>query len=164
MINSPKGIPMIKTILFVITALFVSGTQAGSYMLMPIDSVYDGDTIKTHFSARRLPDELRFVSIRIRGIDTPELPAKSYATTGKLGRSKCDKEAKLALKAKKIVQELIANTGASRMKIENFKWGKFGSRIVADVKISGVDIATMLIEKSLAIPYNGGTKTHSWCA
>lgn len=150
-------------IIFVIMVLFTASVQAGSYMLLPIDSVYDGDTIKTHVSKYRLPDPLRFLSIRINGIDTPEMPAKSYATTGKLGRAKCVKEAELALRAKAAVEKLITTTNATKMKVENFRHGKFGGRILADVKISGVDIATMLIEQGLAIPYYGGAKTHSWC-
>lgn len=135
---------------------------AFSYMLMPIDSVYDGDTIKTHVSETRLPAPLNKVSIRILGIDTPELPAKSYKVTGKLGRADCVQEAELALAAKAFV-EWIAS-GHTKMKVDNFKWGKYGGRIVGDVKINGVDVAESLIEAEFAVPYFGGTKTMDWCA
>ena len=134
---------------------------AFSYMLMPIDEVYDGDTIKTHFSEKRLPPPLNKVSIRILGIDTPENPAKSYLTTGKLGRAGCIQEAELALAAKAFVQAMTV--GNTKMKVSNFKWDKYGGRIDADVKIGGVDVATALIDARLAVEYDGGTKTHDWC-
>lgn len=132
-------------------------------MLMPIDSVYDADTIKTHFSEKRLPPPLNKVSIRIMGIDAPENPAKSYKETGKLGRAGCIQEAELALEAKQAVIDLIERKEATKMKLTNFSYGKFGGRILADVKIGGVDIATFLIKAGLAVEYNGEKKTHNWC-
>jgi len=129
-------------------------------MLLPIVEVYDGDTIKTDMSSR-LPDPLGKVSIRIYGIDTPEKPAASYYETGKLGRADCIKEAELALEAKEFV-EMIA-IGFKKMKVEDFKWGKYGGRIVGKVKIGGVNIADALINEGLAVPYFGGTKTKDWC-
>jgi len=129
-------------------------------MLLPIVDVYDGDTIKTDMSSR-LPEPLGKISIRIRGIDTPEKPAASYKVTGKLGRAGCIKEAELALEAKEFVEMMAV--GFTKMKVDNFKWGKYGGRIVGDVKIGGVNVADALIKEGLAIPYDGGTKTHDWC-
>jgi len=105
-------------------------------MLLPIVSVYDGDTIKTDLSWR-VPHPLNKVSIRIYGIDTPELPAESYATTGKLNRAKCVKEAEMALVAKARVIELV---GDGMMKVSEFKWGRNGGRIVGVVTVGGVNI------------------------
>jgi len=150
---------MVRKIVLILTLLFAS--VANAYMLMPIDEVYDGDTIKTHFSEKRLPAPLNKVSIRILGIDTPENPAKSYLVTGKLGRAGCIKEAELALAAKEFVEWLAQ--GHTKMKVDNFKWDKYGGRIDADVKINGVDVAESLIDAELAVPYDGGTKTHDWC-
>lgn len=147
-----------KNLLLTIILLFPM--VAHSYMLLPIIEVYDGDTIKTDMSSR-LPDPLGKVSIRIYGVDTPEMPAKSYRETGKLNRAKCIKEAELALEAKEFVEWLAQ--GHTKMKVENFKWGKYGGRIVGDVKINGVDIAESLIDAEFAVPYFGGTKTKDWC-
>lgn len=151
-----------KTLLAIFLLVTSSTVMAQGYMLLPIVEVYDGDTIKTSLSWR-LPAPLNKVSIRISNIDTPEFPAKSYLVTGKLGRAKCVEEAELAIKAKAHLVRLIKTTNASKMKIENFKWGKYGSRIVADVKIGGVDVANYLLNLNLAVKYNGGTKTHDWC-
>ena len=141
--------------------LVLLSTPVSAYMLLPIDEVYDGDTIKTHVSERKLPAPLNRLSIRIKGIDTPELPAKSYFTTGKLGRAACIKEAELALAARDFVKMMAV--GFSKMKVDNFRHGKFGGRILADVKIGGVDVASALIAEGLAIPYNGEKKTYDWC-
>lgn len=147
-----------KTPIFLIALLYP--IAAYSYMLLPIMEVYDGDTIKSDMSSR-LPEPLGKVSVRVRGVDTPELPAKSYHETGKLGRADCIKEAELALEAKEFV-EWIAQ-GHTKMKVDNFEWGKYGGRIVGDVKINGVDVAESLIEAEFAVPYDGGKKTKDWC-
>ena len=133
---------------------------AQAYMLLPIVEVYDGDTIKSEMTSR-LPSPLDKISIRIRGIDTPEKPAASYHETGKLGRAGCIKEAELALEATEFVKSMAI--GNTKMKVENFEWDKYGGRILGDVKIGGDDVATSLIAAGLAVPYDGGTKTKNWC-
>ena len=50
-------------------------------LIVPVINVRDGDTIEIRMT---LPEPLDKVSVRIYGIDTPEIPAASYATTGKL--------------------------------------------------------------------------------
>ena len=143
--------------------LFPLTCFGGSYMLLPIDEVHDGDTIKTHVAEYRLPSPLNLLSIRVRGIDTPEMPAASYAETGKLGRAKCVKEAEMALQAKREVEMLIEKLHATTMKVENFEWDKFGGRVLGDISIGGIDVAQLLMSKGLAIQYFGEAKTHDWC-
>jgi endonuclease YncB( thermonuclease family) len=149
-----------KKLLTIALFLISSVAIAQSYMLLPIVEVYDGDTIKTDLSWR-LPDPLNKVSIRIYGIDTPELPAASYATTGKLNRAKCVKEAELALKAKSRVQELVGSN--TRMKVTNFTWGRNGARIVGNVSVGGTDIGKTLINEGLAVEYYGSGTKQDWC-
>lgn len=137
---------------------------AHSYMLLPIVEVYDGDTIKSDMSSR-LPDPLGKISIRIYGVDTPEMPVVAYLNGGEFrpGRNKaqCIKEADLAIEAKEFVEWLAQ--GHKKMKVDNFKWDKYGGRIVGVVKINGVDVGEALIDAELAVPYFGGTKTKDWC-
>jgi len=152
---------MKKILVALVLTLFASATLAGSYMRMPIDSIYDGDTIKTHFGTYKLPVPLNKVSIRIKGIDTPENPAKSFLETGKLGRADCEKEAWAALEARQFVVDMAE--GYTTMKVTEFKWGKYGGRIISNVEIGGKDVAIALIQAGLAVPYFGGTKTHDWC-
>lgn len=141
--------------------LMIGTAQAGDYLRMPIDEIHDGDTIKTHFSSYRLPPPLNQVSIRVNGIDTPEMPADSYQTTGKLGRAKCDQEAQMALAAKQAVVDLAKDR--TTMDVYNYQHDKYGGRILADVKIGGVSVAEHLITLGLAVDYHGETKTTDWC-
>jgi endonuclease YncB( thermonuclease family) len=108
-----------------------------------------------------LPEGLSKVSIRIYGIDSPESPAKSYLVTGKLGRAKCRKEADLALQATELVREIAK--GSPYMTVSDYKWGKFGGRIVGKVTINGINIADELIRMNLAVPYYGQKKNKDWC-
>lgn len=151
---------MKRFLIALILLLATSSAWAQTYMLLPIVEVYDGDTIKTDLSWR-MPYPLNKISIRIDGIDTPEMPAKSYATTGKLGRSHCIKEAELALAAKARLVELIGTN--TKMKVYNFKYGKWAGRIVADVKIGGIDIAKTLIKEGFAVEYYGSGPKQDWC-
>lgn len=134
---------------------------ANAYMLLPITEVIDGDTIRTDMSTR-LPNPLGKIKVRIRGIDTPEMPAKSYQTTGKLNKAKCVKEAELALEAREFVR--MITVGFTKMKVDNFKWGTYGGRIIADVKIGGVDVGQALLDAGYAVPYDGkAAKSQDWC-
>lgn len=139
---------------------FVAATSvaAQTSMVLPIIEVHDGDTIKTSLT---LPAPLDAVSVRILHIDTPEMPARSYATTKKLGRAQCVKEAELALKARDMVKSLAA--GYSTMTVTKFGYGKYAGRIIGNVFINNVDIGQYLINHGVAVPYEGGTKTKDWC-
>lgn len=142
--------------LFLIT--FSLSVTAQTSIILPIIEVHDGDTIKSSFT---LPVPLDKVSIRLYGIDTPEMPADSYATTGKLGRAQCVKEAELALKAKQFVVDIAK--GHSTMTVSDFSYGKYAGRILGTVYINNIDVGKALIDNNLAVPYFGGPKTRSWC-
>lgn len=152
-------------ILFTSALLLTSLSLAAETMYVPVISVYDGDTIRTRLT---LPEPLNAISVRINGIDTPESPAASYYTTGKLNRAKCVQEAELALEARARVEQLVRN-GGNMLILKNFKYGKYAGRIVSDVYVVDIDkthtinIATVLLEEGYAIPYNGGKRTHDWC-
>lgn len=143
-------------LLLYIFVLYPNSLLAAQYMLLKVVNVVDGDTIETRIN--RLPEPLNKVYIRIKGINAPEIPPKSFASTNKLGHAKCLDEALYGLKAKRYMQTL-APKGAT-MKITNFKWGKYGGRIVADVKINGKNLATEMLSSGNAILY--GEKS-SWC-
>jgi endonuclease YncB( thermonuclease family) len=154
---------MKKLILTLLLIFSISFSQAGE-LILPVISVYDGDTIKTSFT---LPPPLDKVSIRIYGIDTPEMPAKSYFVTGKLGRAKCIKEALLALEAKYYVQNLVKQ-GGNTIHVLSPSWDKYGGRVLGDVYVVGssgerINIANALIFNGYAVEYYGKTKTKNWC-
>ena len=91
--------------------------------------------------------------IRVAGIDTPEKrPLKAGRTQESLLREK----AAAAAARDEVVSLLQANGFAFTLTEPTL--GKYAGRTVAHVNAGGVDIATVLIEKGLAIAYQGGTK------
>ena len=112
-----------------------------------VNSVYDGDTFKVN-----IPNYPKIIGknipIRINGIDTPEI------------RSRCKKEKKLAIQAKYILVKFLKS--AKTIKLSNIQRGKY-FRIVADVYVDDIDIAKVLINNKLAVPYFGKTKIKDWC-
>ena len=107
---------------------------------------YDGDTC--YVTAPTLPEPLQKMSVRILGIDTPEI------------RAKCEEEKKLALQARELANKLFR--AAEKIEFANLKWDKYGGRVLVDVYLDGELYSQKLIDAGLARPYDGGTKT-PWC-
>jgi micrococcal nuclease len=107
---------------------------------------YDGDTC--YITAKTFPEPLQKMSIRILGIDTPEI------------KGECTEEKELALKGRELANELFK--AAKTIRLENLKWDKYGGRVLADVYLDEELYSKKLIDAGLARPYDGGTK-ESWC-
>ena len=107
--------------------------------------VYDGDTITI---ASKLPFEnspiYRF-SVRLAGIDTPEIKGKT------------EKEKNMAKDAKNKLETMIMG---KQILLKNINTEKYG-RILADIYLEDIHINKWMIEQNLAIEYAGGKKT-SW--
>lgn len=110
--------------------------------------IVDGDTV--HVDITALPKELNPVSIRLRGIDTPE--------TGR--KAKCKAERELADKATAFTKARIA--GAKVIEFSDFRWDKYGGRIDAEIWVDGKRLTDELIAAKLARTYGGGERG-SWC-
>ena len=153
-----------KTLSFILLFLYSVSIMAQD-LIVPVINVRDGDTIEIRLT---LPEPLDKVSVRLYGIDTPEIPAASYAITGKLSRAKCIQEAEMGLAARDMVRDLVDNNGGILL-LKGMSWDKYGGRIDADVYVldikTGVEtyIADRLIIAKLAVPYYGGTKNKDWC-
>jgi len=110
--------------------------------------VYDGDTITI---AAKLPNTdgpiYRF-SVRLDGIDTPEIKGKSQA------------EKELAIQARDVLHELIYGKIIELRNVSNEKYG----RILADVYLGELNINQWLVSENLAVLYDGGKKQRppSW--
>jgi len=149
----------------IICGIFMGATTQAQDLYVPVTEVHDGDTIKIRLT---LPSPLDVVSVRIYGIDTPEMPAKSYATTGKLSRADCVQEAEQALLAQWFVEELV-NRGGKQLILRGYSWDKYGGRIDAVAYVidpdtgAEINIADELIAMGMAVEYYGGTKTKNWC-
>lgn len=110
---------------------------------------YDGDT--TTFNIKDVhPIIGKRISVRVNGIDTPEIK----------GKLPCEKEA--AQVAKLEVENFLKN--AKRIDLTNVAREKY-FRILADVIADGQSVGEILLQKKLAYPYQGKTKEKlNWCA
>lgn len=108
--------------------------------------VIDGDSFVAE--AHVWPGHTVTVSVRIRGIDAPEM------------RSRCEAERQAAKLSRTALEAII---GAGPVAMTNIGGGKYYARVLADVMArDGREIASAMIAASLALPYRGG-KRQAWC-
>lgn len=109
---------------------------------------YDGDTITVSIK-NIIPLFGEKIPVRVAGIDTAEI------------RGKTDCERKAAIMARDEVARLLKS--AKVINLQNPKRDKY-FRIVADVEIDGESLSAFLLNKGLAVSYDGGTKKDvDWC-
>jgi endonuclease YncB( thermonuclease family) len=107
--------------------------------------VYDGDTITI---ATRLPHDntLYRFSVRLRGIDSPEIHGKT------------ENEKLLAIKSRDALSHLIYH---KVVVLKNVEYEKYG-RLLADIYLVGQEttptINQWMLDQKYAVPYDGGTK------
>ena len=114
----------------------------GNVVITKVVSVYDGDTFTAAIDTYPAIVGDR-INIRVSGIDTPEMRGKS--ATEKVLARKAKAEAKKILTTGKVVE------------LRNIRRDKY-FRILAEVYVDGKSLAKYLINKGLAVPYEGGTK------
>lgn len=108
-----------------------------------IVSVYDGDTFKINLSCS-LSAYCDKVSVRVRGVDTPEIKGKTA------------REKELAKKAKAFTKDFLADKPVT---LRNCGRDKY-FRLLCDVSNgSGQDLARELIKRDLGYAYEGGKKS-----
>ncbi len=123
-----------------------AATQYGTVLVSNVISVYDGDTFRVNIDS--LPPIVgENISIRLNGVDTPEI------------QGKCQYETDLAIEARDFVRNKLAN--AKEIKLAKIERGKY-FRVVAKVLIDGVSLEQELLDHGLAFRYNGGKKSN-WC-
>ena len=109
--------------------------------------VIDGDTVMVE--AHPWPDQSVRVSVRLRGIDAPEL------------RSKCALFRAAALKAKETLADIMSP--GDMVELRNISGGKYYGRVVADLSHADRDMGRMLIQTGLAVRYDGGKRARPAC-
>lgn len=113
-------------------------------------TVKDGDTMAV--AVEVWPDVVATTNVRVRGIDTPE----------KGWRAKCTTEANLSIQASNRAHQLVEQNGGV-VYLADIQHGKYAGRVVATVYLAdGVNLAGVLVNEGLAVPYDGGKKP-SWC-
>jgi len=110
-------------------------------------SCYDGDTCRFQISGVH-PLLGENMGVRLGGIDTPEI------------KGACPQEKDKAIEARDLLRKLLEEAGTiDLIKVRRGKYFRLVSTIVAD----GVDTSQVLINKGLAVAYNGRTKVKDWC-
>jgi len=134
-------------------------TVAGLLLLIPFPAFaadftnvtyhrcYDGDTctftipgVHPLFGAK--------INVRIAGVDTPEI------------KGKCLKETAIAMQARNLVRRMLGQ--ARRIDLLDAERGKY-FRIVAKVVADGKDVGQTLLDREMAVAYDGGKKVREWC-
>ncbi len=109
--------------------------------------VHDGDSFSVE--AQVWPGTVVSVSIRVRGIDAPEL------------RAKCPLERLLARQARDVLAGRISKGNIS---LSNIGGDKYYGRVLADVTLDdGSNLAQVLLGSQHVRPY-AGKKRKGWCA
>ncbi len=132
---------MLITIVAVANNAFANEYSVNSY------EVYDGDTL-THTDVTVFPNIHYNGSIRIRGIDTPEIRTKSA----------CEKS--LGYQAKDALKVFLKSRSVIVKNVEN---GKYAGRLLADLFADGEPVAHWMLTHSHARPYFGGKRNRAWC-
>ena len=126
----------------------VAPTFAGDVVPGPIEatvvSVYDGDTFTA--DAVPWPGQTNRVSVRVNGVDTPEI------------RGKCEGEKRRAVEARDFARARLKGG----VRLRNVRLGKYAGRVVADVYVGPDNLADLLIAAGLGRPYHGGAR-RGWC-
>lgn len=120
---------------------------ASSFISIPVDRIYDGDTLFVSFPG--IPDVLgKDLGVRVSGIDTPEMSDSR----------KCMK--KKAAEAKKHLVEFIGDQTVDL----NFCFRDKFYRLNCAIRTqNGDDVGQYMMEHSHALPYSGGTKLKRNC-
>ncbi|MBY0353969.1 thermonuclease family protein [Candidatus Babeliales bacterium] len=113
----------------------------GNAIVSKLVNVYDGDTFTVQVDG--WPEIIREVSVRVFGIDTPEMKDKNPAVKQRAQEAK--EFAKGALEAANVIE------------LRELQRDKY-FRILAKVYVDGQNLAEMLIAANLAVSYDGGTK------
>jgi len=108
--------------------------------------VYDGDTITiaTKLPLKTEDSPIYRFSVRLNGIDTPEIKGKGIT----------EQEKTAAHEAQQFVSNLVLDKYVTLQNIQNEKYG----RILADVYIGDIHLNNLLLKERFAVPYNGATK------
>lgn len=140
MADQDKTPVTVDTVEYSTSTPFVANITTGRVV-----KVYDGDTITvaTNVINDNVSETFYRFSVRIRGIDCPEIRTKNVT------------EKECAEIAKQTVMDAVYHKIVT---LTNVSYDKYG-RILADVSIGDISVSKMLLDKRLAISYDGGKKT-----
>ena len=111
-------------------------------------STYDGDTIKVKIEIADLPKVFSIISVRLAGIDTPEI------------RGDCPLEIEMAHFARdNLAAKLEAAEEIYLIDVKRDKYFRLLATVIAD----GEDVNLWLRDQGLAVEYLGSGPKKNWC-
>lgn len=133
----------IKILFFLLCfPLFTFAQQpTSSFYKVQLGKVLDGDTFKVYLACN-YKLFCKAVSVRVRGVDTPELKSKDPETKAK------------AKAAQKFTRDFLTGKKITLKQCTRDKY----FRLLCDVYADDKSLADMLLSENLATPYNGGKK------
>jgi endonuclease YncB( thermonuclease family) len=136
-------------LLLVLLLLLPVIAGANDVLKLPVLGAYDGDTL---YSRLDLTQGVSLaISIRLLRLDTAEIG----------WRAKCDNERIAGENAKTFLLELLGEV--NEIELKNFKWDKWGGRLLGEVYVDEVNVNDLMLESGHAVPYDGGSRLNHWC-
>jgi endonuclease YncB( thermonuclease family) len=127
---------------------------AGVPIWVYIYDVYDGDTVKFLMFSGGTSGPVIKLSLRLLGIDTPEIRGSSVdeKTAAVISRDRLAAliDAPIRSRARLVRQHLT--------QIVIRDWDKFGGRVLGDIMVDGRSVANVLCEEGFGRKYNGEKK------
>lgn len=136
---------MIKALALVLLLAFSAHAETftGPFPVK-VTKVLDGDTVRVEI--RLWFSQVLTETIRIEGIDAPELKAK------------CASEAEGAERAKTRLTELLSSGHAEVWNVRREKYG----RALGTITAQGMNVGDTMLKEGLVRPYAGGRR-QGWC-
>ena len=127
---------------------FARGAELAGPVSAHVVRVIDGDTIAVE--AQIWINQRIDIDVRLAGIDAPEIGSHAH----------CDFERDKASQAKSYLASLI---GDQDIRLTSIETDKYGGRVDAHILLDdGRDVSELMLNKRLAMAYDGGRKT-PWC-
>ncbi len=149
--NNETSFPAALVASVFLAAAFIPLTSNTDVLMGPVPArvleITDGDTLKVR--ARIWLGQEVDISVRLAGVDTPEL------------HGTCARERELAQSARRMVENLIAGRPVI---LHYIRYGKYAGRVLARVTTdNGEDLAARLIAAGLGREYGGAVRSN-WCS
>jgi len=129
--------------------------DATTFRCVEVVRVIDGDSVVINIPGVH-PLLGQKITVRLESLDTPEKrPSRKIAEDLRT----CEKQK--SMEAKKVVEDMLKD--AKQVDVVGVSRPKY-FRILGKLEVDGKDVGKVLIQKGLAVSYNGGKKqVVNWC-